>query len=111
MGAPRAFWGSIAMAWTPLPRGTGPGKGRRLARSSGGRRRVLLIAHVPGGRQANPEGAAPSRHRFDLDLAAVAAHDLVGDRKTQACALSHALGGEEWIEDALDQLGRNATAV
>src|SRR5271157_594120 len=112
MGAPRAFWGSIAMAHSSRLRGPKRGaEARSLARSAGRRGVVFVVAFVPRSRQANPEDAAPSRRRLDLDLAAVAANDFVGDRKAKAGAFSDALGGKKRIEDPIDHLRRDATTV
>src|SRR5215470_4478108 len=43
--------------------------------------------------------------------AAKVLHDAVGNGKTQPKPLSYRLGGEEWIEHAIDLVGRDAMAV
>ena len=52
-----------------------------------------------------------ARARLDLDLAVVVADQAPDDVEAQAGALPDRLGGEERIEDALADLGRDAGSV
>src|SRR5215467_3616295 len=60
-------------------------------------------------RQANEKGSAPTRLGFEPDLAAVFL-DNYGVRYGQPlpASLANVFGGEEWVEDARPDVGRNA---
>src|SRR4051812_6401071 len=80
-----------------------------------GRRGIRGVYRYSDGGSRNPnadlEGGAAADFRLELDLAAVALQDLVGERETQARPASRLLGGEERIEDARRDLLRNAATV
>ena len=81
---------------------------RRRGRGSAGR----LRRDRPGGaRQVEGDGRAAPRHAFHRGRAAGLAGEAVDLRQAEAGALPHLLGGEEWLEDAADDLGRDAGAA
>ena len=81
---------------------------RRRGRGSAGR----LRRDRPGGaRQVEGDGRAAPRHAFHRGRAAGLAGEAVDLRQAEAGALPDLLGGEEWLEDAADDLGRDAGAA
>ena len=62
----------------------------------------------PGDREFQPERSALARRRAHVNLSRVLLDNAVADRKTQPGAPAGGLGGEEWIENAMEMLGRNA---
>src|SRR5690348_10751535 len=61
-------------------------------------------------RQANAERRSGRRHAGDLDFAVEVGNDAVTNRQPQPGSHPDRLGGEEWIEDATDAVGGDATA-
>ena len=85
----------------------------RTRGSSSTSRTVALGAHVrhPGDRQADGEDRAPLRRAgLGRDLAAVLLEDLVADARPEAGAFADGLGREERVEDAAQDVGRDAGA-
>src|SRR5947209_5462849 len=60
--------------------------------------------------QPDGEGGAAPDGAVDLDLAAVLLDDAIADRQAEADVRPLVLGGEEGLEDALLDLGRDALA-
>src|ERR1700741_1769315 len=63
-----------------------------------------------GGGQLHGEDGTPG-HALAGEAASVLLHDAVGNGKPEPRALAHLLGGEERLEDAGHDLGRDAGAV
>src|SRR5690606_4024144 len=62
-------------------------------------------------RQHDAERRALPRRAVHVDAAMVLVDDAVGDRQAQPGAAADRLGGEERVEDALLQVGRDAAAA
>src|SRR6516225_2004380 len=61
-------------------------------------------------RQVDPEVAALSDNAVERQVAAALLDDPVDGRKPEASARPYALGGEEGLEDPVDDVGRDAGA-
>src|ERR1700693_2968349 len=61
-------------------------------------------------REFEAERSAFARSAADLDGAAVLLHDAVADRKPQARSFAGGLGGEEGVENTVEQLAGDAHA-
>src|SRR5262245_49801200 len=57
------------------------------------------------------EAAPGARVALDVNAAAVAGHDCVGDAQPEPAAPTERFGREERVEDATEDLGRDADAV
>jgi hypothetical protein len=62
-------------------------------------------------RQCNEKTRACAGRGRDANASAVLLDDLEADRQPKSGALADRLGGEEWIEDALQVFLRNAFAI
>ena len=60
--------------------------------------------------EAHREDGAAVRQAVGADVAAVLLDDLVADRQAEPRALPDRLGGEERVEDASDDIARDARA-
>src|SRR5687767_9132278 len=69
---------------------------------------VSATSDRPRQRQAHGEDRPAAGRTGGRHLAAVLLHDLVADRQAEPGAFAHGLGGEERIEDAAEDLGRNS---
>src|SRR5499433_3539322 len=97
----------IVVSSTSPPRGVAPSIDRATLRSSG---RCGSGSKGPDEGQPQGEHRTPGREVLRPDLPAVLGDDLVADGQAEAGALSHGLGGEEWIEDTRQRGGRDAGA-
>src|SRR6516165_6493585 len=61
-------------------------------------------------RQVDPEVAALSDNAVERQIAAALLDDPVDGRKPEAGARPHALGGEEGLENPVNDIGRDAGA-
>ena len=73
----------------------------------GGRVRSILARRTRLGKPDHDRGAFV-RCAADVDMSAVVLHRAVHHGEPEPRALSHALGGEERFEDALEHIGRHA---
>src|SRR5713226_9657502 len=97
-----------------MRRGRAVGFGGHYCESRRGGRNLALTRLRSHGRyngKLHKERGAASGLALDRNLAAMLLHDPVHDGKAQAGAHADRLGGEERIEDARSNLGRDAGAV
>src|ERR1700730_16295535 len=82
--------------------------------SSGGRLRGFYcracIADITRTRQVHGEDGTLADHSCHIYDATQPGDNTVHQRKTKPCADADFLGGKEWIEDPLENLGRNAAS-
>src|SRR5215467_8906972 len=98
----------IVVSSTSPPREATPGSDRATRRSSG---RCGSRSKGPDEGQPQGEHRTAGRKVLRPDLPAVLGDDLVADGQAEPGALSHGLGGEEWIEDARQRGGGDTGAA